>query len=89
LRSRSRSLVWSVAIGPARADDRHGGGDRHSGHDHDRGRDGRHAERAYPDYYYAPPPNYYAAPEPEYYYPQDGYVPPQRSQGINLFFEGL
>jgi hypothetical protein len=82
-------VVWSVAIGPARADDRHGGGDRHSGHDHDRGGDWRQAERAYPDYYYAPPPNYYAAPEPEYYYPQDGYVPPQRSQGINLFFEGL
>jgi uncharacterized protein DUF3824 len=82
-------VICSVAVGPARADDRRGhddrGGDRH--HDNrDRGERGPNVYYApQPDYYYAPPPNYYNSPEPDYYYaPQPEYHPPP--PGIRLFF---
>lgn len=79
-------VVGIVAIGPALADDHHGGNDRHVAGQNNRSRG--HHESVHPDYYYAPPVNYYSAPEPDYYYaPQPEYVePPPPSQGVNLFF---
>jgi hypothetical protein len=80
-------VICSVAVGPARADDRRGhddGGDRHDNRDRDRrGPDVYVAPQ--PDYYYVPPANYYNSPEPDYYYPPrpQYYSPPP---GIHLFF---
>jgi hypothetical protein len=84
-------VICSVAVGPARADDRRGYDDNRGG---DRHRDNRdRSERGpdvyiapQPDYYYAPQPDYYTAPEPpDYYYsPQRQYNPPP--EGVTLFF---
>jgi Domain of unknwon function (DUF3824) len=83
-------VICSIAVGPARADDRRGESRREErrenrGRDYDRG--GFYIAPA-PDYYYTPQPNYYYAPEPEYYNyaPQPEYYPPPPSEGTHLFF---
>jgi hypothetical protein len=84
-------VVGSFAVGPARADNDHGG-DRNRGSDQHRDNDNRgyrgggrgEVYAAQPDYYYAPQPNYYAAPDPYYYNSGPSYDTPP--QGVNLFF---
>jgi hypothetical protein len=81
-------VICSVAVGPARADDRRGHDDRGARQHDNRDREDRGPDVYYapqPDYYYAPPANYYNSPEPDYYYaPQPQYNPPP--PGIRLFF---
>jgi uncharacterized protein DUF3824 len=84
-------VICSVAVGPARAEDRRGHDDNRGGDQHRDNRDrGERGPDVYiapqPDYYYAPQPDYYTAPEPpDYYYaPQRQYNPPP--EGVNLFF---
>ena len=85
-------VVGSFAIGPASADNDHGGGrDRGSDQHREnnargyRGGDRGHVYASQPDYnYYEPQPNYYAAPDPYYYGTGPGYEAPP--QGVNLFF---
>ena len=83
-------VICSVAVGPARAEDRRGHDDTSGGERHRDDRDRERGPDVYiapqPDYYYAPQPDYYTAPEPpDYYYsPQRQYNPPP--EGVTLFF---
>jgi hypothetical protein len=83
-------VICSIAVGPARADDRRGESrraERRENRDRDHDRGGFYIAPA-PDYYYVPRPNYYYAPEPEYYNyaAQPEYYPPPQSEGTHLFF---
>jgi hypothetical protein len=78
-------VIWSVAVGPARADEHQRGNDDRNRHQDSRDYGEREHEfyvAPQPDYYYVPhTPNYYYALEPDYYY-----APQPPPQGIQLFF---
>ncbi len=88
-------VIGSFGVGPARADEHHGGNNRGGDQHHDNGNRGGYRGGGYHgggyaptvvDNYYAPQPDYYAAPDPDYYYGSGpGYDAPP-PQGISLFF---